>query len=329
MSKEIVSVNPKDFGIEESRAKSIQAAFLPMLDKMVELEAEYNEILTLEISEETCKKAKSLRAKYVKVRTGTAEIHKEQKAFYLSAGRFIDSWKNTQLSASQGIEEKLSAIENYFENIKKEAIRKLQEERSVEYSNYGGEVIPGNLGEMEEEVWKNFLTGTKINYETMKAAEEKALQDKIERERKQELEKVRRFQCSKLISFIPGFEEILFAELSETEYKDLVDEAVTKRSEYEAELKSIREENDRLLKAEQERNQKEFNEKLAKEEEAKKLLMASDNEKLVIVRKELLDHINKIDNVSLEDVHTNDIKVALVASLYDSIERLTDYIESL
>lgn len=276
MNKEIVSVNPAEFGIEESRAKSIQAAFVPMLNKMVELEGEYNEIVKLEINEDTCKKAKDLRNKYVKVRTGTAAIHKEQKAFYLSAGRFIDSWKTTQLSASQGIEEKLKSIEKHFENIEKEKIAKLQIERAEEFAKYGGEVIPGNLGEMLPEIWTNFIAGTKLNYETQKAAEEKAEADRIERERKEELEKTRRFQCSKLVNFIPNFETTLFAELSEGEYKSLVDAAIIKRDEYEAEQQRIREENERLRKEQE-------------EAEAKRKKEAEENQKKLDAQKKKAD----------------------------------------
>ena len=113
---EIVKINPVDYNLTDDTAKNIQQQFEPMLKKMVELENEFNEVVNLAIGEsETTKKAKELRLKYVKVRTGTAEIHKNQKAFYLNGGRFIDGWKNAQLFASQGKESKLEEIEKYHE----------------------------------------------------------------------------------------------------------------------------------------------------------------------------------------------------------------------
>ena len=64
-----------EFGIESSRAEQIKAQFEPMLNKMSELEEQYNAIqrqakqgITAELSES----AKELRLQYVKVRTGTA-----------------------------------------------------------------------------------------------------------------------------------------------------------------------------------------------------------------------------------------------------------------
>src|SRR5690606_859785 len=114
---QLVKVDPKEYGIEESKAKEIELQFRTMLDKMVELENEFNEVIKMPLDESGIEAAKTLRLKYVKVRTGTAAIHKTQKAFYLAAGRFIDGWKNTQLFASQGKEDALMAREKHFENL--------------------------------------------------------------------------------------------------------------------------------------------------------------------------------------------------------------------
>jgi hypothetical protein len=182
MSNQIVTIDPKQFGLEESKAANIAAQFQPMLDKMVELEKEYNEVINLPIeATETAKKAKELRLKYVKVRTGTAAIHKEQKEFYLAGGRFVDGWKNAQLFASQGIESKLEEIEKYAENLEKKRIADLQAARELELLPYNVENISQlNLGIMSEAVWNNFLTGTIANYNAKIEAEKKAEEERIE-----------------------------------------------------------------------------------------------------------------------------------------------------
>ena len=86
---ELVKINASEYGLEEIKAQQIEAQFKPMLEKMSALEREYNEVIKLEVSGETCAKAKELRLKYVKVRTGTAAIHTQQKAFYLAGGRYV------------------------------------------------------------------------------------------------------------------------------------------------------------------------------------------------------------------------------------------------
>ena len=151
---DLVKIDPKDYGLEEKKAKQISDMFKPMLDKMVELEEEYNEVINLPISDETSQRARELRLKYVKVRTGTAAIHKDLKQFYVQGGRFVDGWKNAQLMASQGNEAKLKEIEDYLENQRKEKIAKLQEERAKKLELLEAEVIPPNLGELEDMVWE-------------------------------------------------------------------------------------------------------------------------------------------------------------------------------
>ena len=170
----IVKINATEYGLEENKAKQISDMFKPMLGKMEELEREYNKVIKLDISKETTLKAKDLRLKYVKVRTGTAKIHKELKQFYLQGGRFVDGWRNAQLMASEGIEEKLIQIEQHYENLEKERLRNLRLERINALSKYDVDIIPEDLGSMHETVWVAFLAGTKTNYNLKKKAERKA-----------------------------------------------------------------------------------------------------------------------------------------------------------
>jgi len=177
MEQTLVKIDPKQFGLEESKAADIAAQFQPMLDKMVELEKEYNEVIQLPI-EEAAKPAKELRLKYIKIRTGTAAIHKAQKEFYLAGGRFVDGWKNAQLFASQGIEDKLQSIEDYAANKERERIAALQEERQSALIEFEMLDVP-NLGSMADDVWKSFYIGAKTQYiariEAERIAEEQRL----------------------------------------------------------------------------------------------------------------------------------------------------------
>ncbi|KKL90114.1 hypothetical protein LCGC14_1907890, partial [marine sediment metagenome] len=191
---ELVKINHEEYGLQESKAKEISAMFKPMLDWMVKLGDQFNEVIDLPVSEETCKKAHDLRLEYVKTRTGTAKVHKKLKAFYLQGGRFVDGWKNAQLMASQGIEDKLSNIENHYIIQEKERITKLQEKRAKVLKKFDLDIVPGNLGELDATMWNNYLTGTKVNYDKKKEEERKFLQEQVEKEetRKKEEERVRK-----------------------------------------------------------------------------------------------------------------------------------------
>jgi hypothetical protein len=188
---ELVKINPTDYNLTDDTAKNIQQQFEPMLKKMVELEEEFNQIINLPVGEnETTKKAKELRLKYVKVRTGTADIHKNQKAFYLNGGRFIDGWKNAQLFASQGKELKLEEIEKYHENIEKQRVALLDQERTSLISPYliSTSIQGFNLGIMADEVWDAFFDSKKKLYEQQQEIDRLTELNKEEESQAKELE---------------------------------------------------------------------------------------------------------------------------------------------
>ena len=178
----IIKIEPADFGIDESRAAQVKAFFLPMLDKMEQLETELNTIKAASIvTPEVCKAARELRLKYKEVRCGTDKIHKELKSFYLNGGRFVDSWKNAQKAASEGRELELDRIERHFEIIEAERKAKLELERWSLLHDFVDPSVPKevyNLAGMTEEVFKNFLVGAKETCELKKEAEAKAIEDK-------------------------------------------------------------------------------------------------------------------------------------------------------
>lgn len=265
MSTQIVVIDPKQFGLEEIKAANIAAQFQPMLDKMVELEKEYNEVINMEIDVPiTSIKAKELRLKYVKVRTGTATIHKEQKEFYLAGGRFIDGWKNAQIFASQGIEDKLEAIEKHAENLEKKRIADLQVERENQLSPYELENLSSlNLGKMLEPIWQNFLTGTIANYNAKIEAAKKAELDRLETLRidkeqreQQRLENERlKIEADKRDAEIKRLEKKRNAErlAADKIINEQRQEAIKKANDFAIVAAELQKEKDRVIKADKER----------------------------------------------------------------------------
>jgi len=278
---EIVKINPADYGLEESKAREIEALFTPMLAKMTELEKEYNDVIALKITPETALKAKELRLKYVKVRTGTAEIHKGAKAFYLAGGRFVDGWKNAQLFASEGIEAKLMDIEKHQENQEKERIQKLHDSRLALLRPYIEDDImaAAGIGRMEEDVWKNYLLGVKVAFEQRKEAERKAEEDRIAAEKAEAAERER-----------IRLDNIRLQKEAEEREKQISAEREKTRKEQEKREKELAVEREAKAKLEAELKEKELAEKQAEAKakrdeeerlaEEKRLLNAPDKEKL-------------------------------------------------
>ncbi len=272
MNTEIVKVNPAEYGVEETKAAQIAEQFKPMLDKMVELEAEYNQIIVLPIEKETCAKAKELRNKYVKIRTGTDKIHKEQKAFYLAAGRYIDGWKNAQLFASQGIEKKLEDIEKHYENIEKEKMIALKNERFEILKSVcdNPELYTPEL--MLQEAFDNLVNGLNLAKQAKIEAEQKAEAERIERERlEQEEREKQRIENERLKKEAEEREAAIKAER----------EAAEKALAEERRLNAEREANEKAEREEQARIEREAAEAAAKKEreEAAAKLAAEQAEK--------------------------------------------------
>lgn len=251
----LIKIDPKEFGLEETKAQDIANQFKPMLDKMVELEKEFNEVVKLDIENpETSKIAKELRLKYVKVRTGTAEIHKKQKEFYLAGGRFVDGWKNAQIFASKGKEETLEQIEKHFENLEKQRIQELENERINLISEFNVDGSMLNLGKMSIEVWQSYYSGVKQKFELEKAEAERIEKERLEKERLEAEEREKqRLENLKLKAEAEKREKEIEAERKE-------------RERIEAELKAEKEREAERLRQEQielENKRKEA-EKLAK-----------------------------------------------------------------
>lgn len=249
---DLVVVDHKEFGLEETVAKDVKAFFTPMLEKMDELEGEFNEVIKLNPdTPEAAGMAKQLRLKYVKVRTGTAQIHQEQKAFYLKAGRFIDGFKNAQAFASEGKESKLKAIEDHAAIKAQKIIDDLQEERAALLTPFWDSAtpIPADLGKMSPDFWKAFLKGAEATererVEAEKAAEKEAArirkENELHEERKEKLLDYWTFMSDeqKVMEYgkmsKPVYQKMLVSliKLKEAEQKR-VDEAQEKVAEIEA-----------------------------------------------------------------------------------------------
>lgn len=301
MSTEIVKIDPKEFGLEETKAQEIAAQFKPMLDKMVELEKEYNEVISLPIEDKkTAAKAKELRLKYVKVRTGTAAIHKVQKDFYLSGGRFVDGWKNAQLFASQGIEEKLESIELHLVNIEK---AKKEERRLARVA----ELLPFNvmepvgLADMTDDVWSHYFNSVKQSHQLRIEAEQKAERERIaiekaeaeERERQRleniQLKKEAEEREERMKAEREEQEKILAAERKKAEDERLAAEAIAKkeREEQEKKLQAERVERERVEKELAEKKRQEEEKERKEKEDAEKIAASNDVVKFATMTSEL------------------------------------------
>lgn len=263
METNLTIVDPKEFGLEEQKGKTIESAFTPKLIERDAFSEQYSAIIASELNDDTFKAARELRLKLVKVRTGIADIHKTEKAFYLASGKFVDALKNKLTLPIEQMEEKLKEIEEYEAKQEAERKAKLKAERILAFEPYGTDTSFLPLAEMTEEQFQGQLAKEKLAYETKLEQERKAEQERLEAEKKAEAERVEaaRIEAERI-------------EAQRVENERLKKEAEQREKELEAERKKLAAEQakkDAEAKAEKERL-----EKIAAEEKAKADKLAAE-----------------------------------------------------
>jgi hypothetical protein len=272
----VAQVDPQQYGIEPKKANELFGNLPQIKDERKTLSKQYNDILKMDIElPETAKTARELRLKIRDNRTkGILVWHKTTKDFFLKGGQFVDAIKNKEIAVNESMEEKLSEIENYYENLEKERLKEVQKERVAIIAPYVEDAEKLMLSDMEDDVWDAYLTAKKSAYEKRIAEEKKAEEERLEQERKEKVLNERILEISKYGDHAPMRPNI---NTTEKEWKQLLDTAKSNKAEYDAEQEKQRQENLRL-KAEAEKKEaelaKERAEALAKqkaiEEKAKK-----------------------------------------------------------
>lgn len=262
--QELTLIDPKEFGLEEKKVSSIEASFLP---KKVEADGfvqVYEQILTKEINKDTCKEARELRLKLVKVRTGISDVHKTEKAFYLASGKYVDALKNKLTLPITQMEEKLTEIEKYFENQEKERLQKLRSERESKLGQFGTDTTFIALDLMTDDQFQDLFEKEKLAFDTRKKQEEEAERLALENERLDKLSTERRIECATFINFIPA--DFDFRNSSNDDYKETVLKAKELKLADEKEREEQRKELERIKAEQEEKERKEREEQVRKDE---------------------------------------------------------------
>lgn len=338
METTLAKIDPKEYGLEETQVATIEQAFAPKIAERDGLVTIYQQVIIKELTPELCKQAKEIRLKLVKVRTGIADIHKTQKAFFLAAGRFVDAWKNKETAPVEQMEENLEKIENHFINIEKERIAKLESERTAALKQYT-DIVPQGLGSMQNDVFEAYLASQKKMYEDRLAAEKKAEEDRlaaIEAEKKEQ-ERIR-IENEKLKKEAEERERIAeierkkqaekFAKL-EAERKALEEKARKEREIAEAAARKAQQEANSKLEAERKERERIENElKLKKEAEEKKeieRLIAEKKAASAPDKNKLIALASQFENIAMPELKTPEA-INILTNIAELQGNLVNYI---
>lgn len=283
IKNEVSVINPAEYGLDVEKVKTIEEAFAPKIAEKEQLSIIYAEIIKSEITEDLCKRAGDTRKKLVKVRTGIADIHKTQKAFFLAAGRFCDAWKNKETQPIEQMEEKLSEVENYFVKLEAERIAKLKVERENLLSEYTSTPAVYSAHLLTDESFSELLNGLKLAKEAKEAAEKKAEEERKEAERIAENARIEKDKADKEEQErIKAENERLKKEADEKEAAHKLELDKQRKAKEDADAKVKQEqENARIAKDKADKEKADLEAKLkAKEDAEKKAKEDADAKKL-------------------------------------------------
>lgn len=191
MENQLVLVNPKEYGLEETIALELTSGLTTILTERETLKNAYIDVIDLEISEDNLEVFKELRLKIRDNRIkGIEKWHKVTKDFFLSGGRFIDSIKNKESLENERMETALLEKEKHFENLEKERLKAIHNDRVSKLLPFNYEIRNIDFSAMDENMFNAILLGAETNHkiklETERLSEEKRLEDlRIESEAKE------------------------------------------------------------------------------------------------------------------------------------------------
>lgn len=248
MKNEIVKA--EDYGVKEDQAKDLTTGLISVKAERELLIEAYEDVITLEVTEENISTFKELRLKIRDNRTkGIEPWHKASKAFFLAGGKFCDAIKNKEILINTDMESKLMDAEKYFENLEKERINELTKERKDKLTALEVPEIefPGQLGEMHESVWFNYVEGVKVTLAAKKEAEKKTEEERLNNER---LDKIAQERYSSAILYKAFWNntEYDFRDMCEDVYTSKIVNWKKAKKDHEAEQVRIKLENDNLKK---------------------------------------------------------------------------------
>jgi hypothetical protein len=276
MSEQLVLINPKDFEIDDSMANNITSKIVTLKKERDILSQKYLEVMQMDINDpETAKEAKKARLLIRDNRTKGFEVQRvADKKVPLRLGQFIDAVYGSETAENIRMEGALESIEKHAENLEKQRLEALHKERVSLATPYVNENFCfTDLSSMDQEVFDAYLQTKKNTFEARIAAEKKAEQERLERERIQNLHN-ERFQLLLPVWQFVEDKDANFGMLTQEAFEHFLQSKEMQKIEFEKEQEQIRIENQKLR---EEAEKKEADAK--KERESQEAAMAKERKK--------------------------------------------------
>jgi len=272
----IINAEYEKYEINKTMAVDLAKGLPSIIKERETLLSQVDAILILDKDDpKTAKKAAELRKQIKNNRTqGFEKWRKTTKEVYLRAGQFIDALGKREIMINEQAEDQLEAIERHAENLERERLSKLNSERVKLVSVYVPEDFGyPDLSNMDQEVFEAYLSTKKASFEAKIAAEKKAEEERLEREKIQNLHNERFQLLLPLWQFVED-KEANFGILSQENFEALLLSKTNAKLAFEKEQERIRLEN---IKLKEEADKREA--ELKKQREVQEVALAEERKK--------------------------------------------------
>lgn len=244
----IINTEYEKYEINKTMAVDLAKGLPSIIKERETLLSQVDAILILDKDDpRTAKKAAELR-KQIKVNRsqGLKRWKETTKEVYLRAGQFIDALYKREVAINETAEGQLEAIERHAENLERQRLESIQVERKALVSAYvADDFVYPDLSNMDQEVFEAYLSTKKESFESKVAAEKKAEEERLERERIQNLHN-ERFQLLLPYWQFVGEKEHNFGEWSIETFETFFAGVKVAATNFEKEQEATRQENLRL-----------------------------------------------------------------------------------
>lgn len=183
-------------GLEQTTAEKIAAKYVPYLAQITEL-GEQLKPLNKELPEDAVK-AKRIRLDLGKLSKPMSDTKAEDKAAILVQGRYIDALYNACEGAKLLTQKDAEEIEKHQENLEKQRLELVYNERVLLLEPYGEINQFVDLKAMDELTFGTYLANAKTVFDAKKEQERLAEIARVEAEQKADQERIEREAAEKL-----------------------------------------------------------------------------------------------------------------------------------
>ena len=171
---------------------------------------------------------------------------------------------------------------------------------------------------METEVWGNYISGVKLNYQAKIDAEKKAEEERIQEEKEGILRRNRTIEASRLSEFFAVMENMDLGKIGQSVYDGMLSDAKARKLKHEQEQEKIRKDNLRLQREAEQREEKRLADQKIADDKAEKL--RKDNEAKLKKIQDEKDQVAK----QLEEKRLADEKVEAARLVWIEAEKTKD-----